>query len=97
MRSKNTINFGYYENKRNENTVIEALKVGVWVDSGSVYSGFKNTSVSSLYSGINREVGGSDYVAHIGSSQAFVMDIPSDVNSTYYTVKNSCIHFQDRK
>ena len=72
---------------------IEALKVGVWVDSGNVYSGFRNTSISSLYSGINRETGATNYVAHIGSSQAFVMDIPSDVNSTYYTVKKFLYSF----
>jgi hypothetical protein len=65
----------------------------VWVDSGGVYSGFKNASISSLYSGINRESGGSDYIAHIGSSQAFVMDIPSDVNSTYYKVKKFLYSF----
>ena len=65
----------------------------MWVDSGSVYSRFKNNE--SFYTGINRETGGSDYIAHIGSSQAFVMDIPSDVNTSNYTVKNSYIHFQD--
>ena len=78
---------------KDQSITIEALKVGVWVDSGGVYSGFKNASISSLYSGINREVGGSDYIAHIGSSQAFVMDIPSDVNSTYYRVKKFLYSF----
>nr|DAG58499.1 MAG TPA: Baseplate J like protein [Bacteriophage sp.] len=78
---------------KDQSITIEALKVGVWVDSGSAYSGFKNASISSLYSGINRETGGSDYIAHIGSSQAFVMDIPSDVNSTYYTVKKFLYSF----
>ena len=57
----------------------------MWVDSGGVYSTFKNNE--SFYTGINRETGGSDYIAHIGSSQAFVMDIPSDVNTSYIVKK----------
>jgi hypothetical protein len=70
---------------KDQSITIEALKVGVWVDSGSVYSTFKNNE--SFYTGINRETGGSDYIAHIGSSQAFVMDIPSDVNTSYIVKK----------
>ena len=63
----------------------------MWVDSGSVYSGFKNNE--SFYTGINRETGGSDYIAHIGSSQAFMMNIPSDVNTSNYTVKKFLYSF----
>ena len=70
---------------KDQSITIEALKVGVWVDSGGVYSTFKNNE--SFYTGINRETGGSDYIAHIGSSQAFVMDIPSDVNTSYIVKK----------
>jgi hypothetical protein len=70
---------------KDQSITIEALKVGVWVDSGRVYSTFKNNE--SFYTGINRETGGSDYIAHIGSSQAFVMDIPSDVNTSYIVKK----------
>ena len=76
---------------KDQSITIEALKVGVWVDSGSVYSGFKNNE--SFYTGINRETGGSDYIAHIGSSQAFMMNIPSDVNTSNYTVKKFLYSF----
>ena len=76
---------------KDQSITIEALKVGVWVDSGSVYSGFKNDK--SFYTGINRETGGSDYIAHIGSSQAFMMNIPSDVNTSNYTVKKFLYSF----
>ena len=76
---------------KDQSITIETLKVGVWVDSGSVYSGFKNNE--SFYTGINRETGGSDYIAHIGSSQAFMMNIPSDVNTSNYTVKKFLYSF----
>ena len=76
---------------KDQSITIEALKVGVWVDSGSVYSGFKNNE--SFYTGINRGTGGSDYIAHIGSSQAFMMNIPSDVNTSNYTVKKFLYSF----
>jgi len=76
---------------KDQSITIEALKVGVWVDSGSVYSGFKNNE--SFYTGINREAGGPDYIAHIGSSQAFMMNIPSDVNTSNYTVKKFLYSF----
>ncbi len=76
---------------KDQSITIEALKVGVWVDSGSVYSRFKNNE--SFYTGINRETGGSDYIAHIGSSQAFMMNIPSDVNTSNYTVKKFLYSF----
>ena len=76
---------------KDQSITIEVLKVGVWVDSGSVYSGFKNNE--SFYTGINRETGGSDYIAHIGSSQAFMMNIPSDVNTSNYTVKKFLYSF----
>ena len=76
---------------KDQSITIEALKVGVWVDSGSVHSGFKNNE--SFYTGINRETGGPDYIAHIGSSQAFVMNIPSDVNTSNYTVKKFLYSF----
>ena len=76
---------------KDQSITIETLKVGVWVDSGSVYSGFKNDE--SFYTGINREAGGSDYIAHIGSSQAFMMNIPSDVNTSNYTVKKFLYSF----
>lgn len=76
---------------KDQSITIEALKVGVWVDSGSVYSGFKNNE--SFYTGINRETGGPDYIAHIGSSQAFMMNIPSDVNTSNYTVKKFLYSF----
>lgn len=76
---------------QDQSITIEALKVGVWVDSGSVYFGFKNNE--SFYTGINRETGGSDYIAHIGSSQAFMMNIPSDVNTSNYRVKKFLYSF----
>ena len=76
---------------KDQSITIETLKVGVWVDSGSVYSGFKNNE--SFYTGINRGTGGSDYIAHIGSSQAFMMNIPSDVNTSNYTVKKFLYSF----
>ena len=76
---------------KDQSITIEALKVGVWVDSGGVYSRFKNNE--SFYTGINRETGGSDYIAHIGSSQAFMMNIPSDVNTSNYKVKKFLYSF----
>lgn len=64
---------------KNQSLTIEALKVGVWVDSGGVYSGFVNP-LNTFYTGMSIVLANQGY---IGSSQAVVVDIPTSVNTNY--------------
>ena len=64
---------------KDQSITIEALKVGVWVDSGGVYSGFVNP-LNAFYTGMSIVLANQGY---IGSSQAVVVDIPTSVNTNY--------------
>ena len=64
---------------KDQSITIEALKVGVWVDSGSVYSGFVNP-LNAFYTGMSTVLANQ---AYIGSSQAVVVDIPANVTTAY--------------
>ena len=64
---------------KDQSITIEALKVGVWVDSGGVYSGFVNP-LNTFYTGMSTVLANKGY---IGSSQAVVVDIPTSVNTNY--------------
>ena len=64
---------------KDQSITIEALKVGVWVDSGGVYSGFVNP-LNTFYTGMSTVLANQGY---IGSSQAVVVDIPTSVNTNY--------------
>ena len=64
---------------KDQSITIEALKVGVWVDSGGVYSGFVNP-LNAFYTGMSTVLANQ---AYIGSSQAVVVDIPANVTTAY--------------
>ena len=57
----------------------------------NVYTGFNNQVTA--YGGVNYDKGGTNWIAHIGSSQAFTMDIPSDVNITVTSIRKFLFSF----
>ena len=73
---------------KDQSITIEALKVGVWVDSGGVYSGFVNP-LNAFYTGMSTVLANQ---AYIGSSQAVVVDIPANV-TTVYSLKKILFSF----
>jgi hypothetical protein len=63
----------------------------VWVSDENIYTGFNNQVT--VYTGVNYDKGGTNSIAHIGSSQAFTMDIPSDVNMTVTSIRKFLFSF----
>ena len=63
----------------------------MWVSDENVYTGFNNQVTA--YNGVNYDNGGNNWIAHIGSSQAFTMDIPSDVNITVTSIRKFLFSF----